>query len=346
MERRLLLIALTAVTMYFQPPRLSAQESCFAWSGDSADDSGMVIVLGDPLNPYGLPMPYPVSAWTAGSGCMPITWVSKFTTGSGTYLGASLPATQLITRHFCVTQTQIDNNQFVIHWQADDQGIIRINGSVLDSCLGSAFYACFPACRNTAIPNGLLANDCSNTLDFFDINQGLPYMGAAYKICMIPFTQTPTETPTATPTHTFTPIWSPTPTFTATWTRTWTSTSTPTDTLTPAYSSTLTPTPSPTPSTCVHPLNISRNIIYVGRDRSPLRIRSEICCPGVYSLKVYNTAGELINVLRDAPYHPRAFEVVDWDFKNIMREDVSSGVYLIVLTESTGFHYAKVVVAR
>jgi len=152
----------------------------------------------------------------------------------------------------------------VIEYEADDQAKVGINGTVLSYCTAPGTHCFGPNYKCTAVqvPNSLLTSSAPMTLNFWIINQQIPYVGAAYKICLIPFTPTVTPsytrtwTPTATTTNTFTmtstssftPTWTPTftssftPTFTPTFTNTFTST------FTPTYTPTFTPTPTVTPT--------------------------------------------------------------------------------------------------
>ncbi len=159
------------------------------------------------------------------------------------------------------------------------------------------------------------------------------------------FTATATRTPTGTPSPTATPSTTPPPTstFTPSATRTQTPTVTPIPTV---GSPTPTPTSTPFPAPCGNPMALSRNVCRPGWDAQPLVITTTICQPGTCSLMVYNSAGERVRVLRGRGFHDAGVDVVEWDCKNGSSNDVASGVYLIVLTEPSGVHYAKVLVLR
>ncbi len=180
-------------------------------------------------------------------------------------------------------------------------------------------------------------------------------------------THSPTPTPTFTLTQTSSPTYSPSPTysFTLTLTPTATSTFTPTFTLTPTDTSTRTPTVTNTPTrtytptmtytrtntptatntfTCQGSLYVSRNLYRPLIDQPPLFIRTTLCVSGPYSVKIYDSAGELVRVLRDNHNQMAGPDQVEWDGKNKIGTLIASGVYIIRLTEPFSAHSARVVV--
>jgi hypothetical protein len=111
------------------------------------------------------------------------------------------------------------------------------------------------------------------------------------------------------------------------------------------------PVPTPTPTATAGPacqgsFFVSRNIYFPKTDQPALFIRTNFCITGVYSVKIYNTAGEHIRTLRDVSNQTAGADQVDWDGKNKNGVNVASGVYIIIFTEPAGVHIAKVVVMR
>ena len=170
-------------------------------------------------------------------------------------------------------------------------------------------------------------------------------------------TNTPTRTPTwtGTPTWTFTSSHTPTKTLTPTFTDSPTITHTPTITLTPTVTSTrtitFTPTITLTPTiTPTFPpgdgLFVSRNVFRPRLDAGDLVIRVSVSTAGLYSLKVYNSAGEKIRVLRDHRTAMGTYEFVQWDGRTDRGENAASGVYLFKLTTSYGRDSARVLLLR
>jgi hypothetical protein len=109
------------------------------------------------------------------------------------------------------------------------------------------------------------------------------------------------------------------------------------------------PTPSPT-STSVFPCQstffVSRNQYSPQTDVPALFINTSLCQAGTYSLKIYNTAGEFVRMLREKGNQPAGPDQVSWDGKNTQGDYVASGVYIIVFIEPLGFHQARVAVVR
>ncbi|HEY5040296.1 MAG TPA: FlgD immunoglobulin-like domain containing protein [bacterium] len=99
-------------------------------------------------------------------------------------------------------------------------------------------------------------------------------------------------------------------------------------------------------SACKGSLFVSRNIYSPTTDLPLLFLRSNLCYSGNYSIKIYNSAGELVRVLRDIPNQPAGPDQVDWDGKSTSGDYVASGVYVVLLTESYGSHVGKVLVLR
>jgi hypothetical protein len=159
------------------------------------------------------------------------------------------------------------------------------------------------------------------------------------------FSATPTSTQTAT--STFTETWTATATIsiTSSTTLTATQTPTPTVTVTPTTSVTSTPTFTFTPA-CPNSFGLSKNLFRPLKDSEPFQINIRLCDEGRYQLKVYNTAGEKIRILRDNQNQPPVEESVPWDGKNRSGEAVASGVYIIQFQDSNTSRIAKILVIR
>jgi glycosylphosphatidylinositol phospholipase D len=170
---------------------------------------------------------------------------------------------------------------------------------------------------------------------------------------MPPATPTPTVTETGTPTSspasTATPTMTSTPTVTTTssLTPTYTVTATWTQTFTPVFTDTSTMTPTPTFSFTSSP----SDIFWISKNRhksgeTPVEIRVGPLALGAYSLKVYNSAGELVKDLRDGRGTEGLYDSVMWDGRNARGAAVASGVYLIAYTNGSKTRYGKLVVLR
>jgi len=148
-------------------------------------------------------------------------------------------------------------------------------------------------------------------------------------------TPTPTMTATATETATLTPTVISSLTNTPTPTMTMTVIST----VTPSNTPTLFPTPIPG---CFY---ISRNTM---RPASGEGLEILFCSnqDGRATLKVYNTAGELVGDLFNNGVSPGGQYQVAWDAKNKLGQDVASGIYILRLTLPSGAREAKVDVIR
>jgi hypothetical protein len=177
---------------------------------------------------------------------------------------------------------------------------------------------------------------------------------AVYVVYQVPpSTPTPTMTstgsPTSSPTSTETPTMTFTPTVTTTssLTPTYTVTATWTQTFTPVFTDTPTMTPTPTFSFTPSPSDlfwVSKNKLQNGE--TPVEIRVGPLAFGAYILKVYNSAGELVKILRDGRGTEGLYDSVTWDGRNEKGARVASGVYLIAYTNSNRVRYAKLAVLR
>jgi flagellar hook assembly protein FlgD len=75
-------------------------------------------------------------------------------------------------------------------------------------------------------------------------------------------------------------------------------------------------------------------------------VRVYLSQAGVCSLKIYNSAGELVRVLLEEKRQTGIYQEVPWDGKNMEGEDVASGVYILYYTTRYETRVAKVLVLR
>jgi hypothetical protein len=209
-----------------------------------------------------------------------------------------------------------------------------------------------PTFSNTPTPTSTFTQTYTATLSPTWTNSFTPTLSPTWTQTD---TQTMTPTWTGTPTWTFTPSHTPTKTMTPTFTYSPTITDTPTITLTPTVTSTwtitFTPTITLTPTiTPTFPpgdgLFVSRNVFRPHLDAGDLVIRVSVSTAGLYSLKVYNSAGEKIRVLRDNRTAMGIYEFVQWDGRTDRGENAASGVYLFKLSTSYGKASARVLLLR
>ncbi len=123
----------------------------------------------------------------------------------------------------------------------------------------------------------------------------------------------------------------------------------PTVTLTPTFTPTLTPTDTPcgfpgntctpTATPSFTPTIVSADVFYVDHnsffpDQGPVSIQVEYTqYPGLYSLTVYNSAGELIKSLDSRTLNSPVNQSYTWDGKNKFGDKCASGVYIFYLVE-------------
>ena len=108
---------------------------------------------------------------------------------------------------------------------------------------------------------------------------------------------------------------------------------------------TLTPTASlsPTPPASFY---VSRNVYWPERDVPPVYIQVHLALPGPYTLKVYNSAGELVRTLRNEWVAAVRDDKVEWNARNEADEPVSSGVYVIYFISRYETRTAKLLILR
>lgn len=68
--------------------------------------------------------------------------------------------------------------------------------------------------------------------------------------------------------------------------------------------------------------------------------------PGRYTLRVYNSAGELVKVLTDERVESPRDQWLGWDGTNHAGEDAASGVYLLHLTAPFQVEVRKILLLR
>jgi flagellar hook assembly protein FlgD len=68
---------------------------------------------------------------------------------------------------------------------------------------------------------------------------------------------------------------------------------------------------------------------------------------GPYTLKIYNSAGELVKILRDEhPAYAPSDDFVEWDGTNKDGQPVSSGVYVLHFMSQFETRTAKLLIVR
>jgi flagellar hook assembly protein FlgD len=73
-------------------------------------------------------------------------------------------------------------------------------------------------------------------------------------------------------------------------------------------------------------------------------IHYKVSNPGRYSLRIYNSAGELVKTLRNLQSKWPVQDDVIWDGTNVNGEKVASGVYVVYFESSRYVRVAKVIV--
>jgi hypothetical protein len=91
---------------------------------------------------------------------------------------------------------------------------------------------------------------------------------------------------------------------------------------------------------------VSRNVYRPAFDHPPVFIRVSLSQEGVCSLKVYNSAGEMIRVLLDERLQHGTYREVPWDGLNKYQQPVASGVYIIYYTTRYTTRSARVLILR
>jgi len=206
---------------------------------------------------------------------------------------------------------------------------------------GMALTYCFLAVVKTPIPGSITNNG-------YVSSEEVPERGSNNESVWAPgvptFTPTDTRTPTMTRTPTITR--SPTPTFTATFTPSISVTRTPTGTFTktPTMTGTIPPTPTNTP-TPGDEFGVSKNLFKPKKDKE-LIIRCRVSIPGKFSLRIYNSAGEQVRVLRNVEQTSPLREDIRWNGKNSDGNPVASGIYVIYVESKIAKWIGKLMVVQ
>ncbi len=201
-------------------------------------------------------------------------------TGKSPETSGQLPFVWTASRTFAVPSWMTGGN-FVLHYDADDNGTASINSYTVAVCDGQENGLCVEGSGDmpVVVPAGELNIGSSNTFTFQVTDTAIGSTGARYELQYYPCgwtqTVTPTQSSTPTPTITVPPTvtyswtYSPTPeptitstpiptiTVTPTPSYTWTYSPTPiptiTETYTPTYSWTISPTPTVTSTPTLTP---------------------------------------------------------------------------------------------
>jgi flagellar hook assembly protein FlgD len=75
-------------------------------------------------------------------------------------------------------------------------------------------------------------------------------------------------------------------------------------------------------------------------------VRVRLSQEGVCTLKIYNSAGELVRVLLDETRQSGIYKDIEWDGLNMYQEPVASGVYLLYYTTRYAARSARLLVVR
>lgn len=90
---------------------------------------------------------------------------------------------------------------------------------------------------------------------------------------------------------------------------------------------------------------MSHNVFTPG-EGSFLIVHYRLANPGKYSLRIYNSAGELVRILFDLQSRWPASDDIPWDGKNMYGEYVASGVYVVYFESKYYVKTAKVLVLK
>jgi flagellar hook assembly protein FlgD len=91
---------------------------------------------------------------------------------------------------------------------------------------------------------------------------------------------------------------------------------------------------------------VSRNVYRPGVDQPPVYVKVHLSQAGVCSLKIYNSAGELVRVLLDEPLQYGTYRDINWDGLNKYNAPVASGVYVIYYTTRYQTRMARLLILR
>jgi len=96
-----------------------------------------------------------------------------------------------------------------------------------------------------------------------------------------------------------------------------------------------TPTVSPTVTWTATPSDefaLSHNVYR--SDKGDFIVHYKLSNPGKYSVRIYNSAGELVRVLKDLDSRWPVEDDVPWDGRNLKGETVASGIYIVYFQSS------------
>jgi flagellar hook assembly protein FlgD len=91
---------------------------------------------------------------------------------------------------------------------------------------------------------------------------------------------------------------------------------------------------------------VSRNVVRPKVDNPAMFVRVNLSTPGYCSVKIYNSAGELVRVLLEERRPLGLYQEIFWDGKNGEGEEVASGLYLIYYTNRYQTQMAKLILLR
>jgi flagellar hook assembly protein FlgD len=84
--------------------------------------------------------------------------------------------------------------------------------------------------------------------------------------------------------------------------------------------------------------------VYQPEEGRDFIIHYRVQMPGKYSLRIYNSAGELVRVLQELESRWPVQDDVPWDGRNMKGDKVASGVYIVYFESSRYIRVAKIIV--
>jgi flagellar hook assembly protein FlgD len=82
------------------------------------------------------------------------------------------------------------------------------------------------------------------------------------------------------------------------------------------------------------------------RDIPPVFVSVQLSAPGYCSVKIYNSAGELVRELWNGSIQTTSKNDFGWDGKNKNGENVASGVYIIFYSDHYQTQRARLLVVQ
>ena len=92
-------------------------------------------------------------------------------------------------------------------------------------------------------------------------------------------------------------------------------------------------------------LYVSKNMFTPGAETVDIQV-STVNYPNALSLRVYNSAGELVRILGQTDTTGPFTQTYTWDGKNVNGEKVGSGVYLIFFKADQIVHTARILAVQ